>query len=58
MRLLPSTLVGTLPYGRGLVKRLKGDLRGANDDIAAAVAVTPDIATRFANLMFVAPSGN
>jgi hypothetical protein len=45
-------------YGRGLVKRLKGDTRGAAADIVAATAVTPDIAARFAKLTFVAAAGN
>jgi tetratricopeptide (TPR) repeat protein len=35
-------------YGRGLAKRMKGDVAGAEADIAKAGQVAPDIASKFA----------
>jgi tetratricopeptide (TPR) repeat protein len=35
-------------YSRGLARRSKGDAAGAADDIAAAKAIQPDIADKFA----------
>jgi tetratricopeptide (TPR) repeat protein len=35
-------------YGRGVAKRLKGDIAGSEADIAAAQAIRPDIADEMA----------
>ena len=35
-------------YGRGIAKRRKGDLAGADADLAAAKAIRPGVAQEFA----------
>jgi len=39
----PNSAAGSL-YGRGLAEKAKGDIAGANTDIAAAKSITPNIA--------------
>lgn len=46
----------TALYCRGLAKRAKGDVPGANEDIAAATAIEPDMAHIIARLHVVEPA--
>jgi tetratricopeptide (TPR) repeat protein len=37
-------------FGRGLARRMKGDVRGGDGDIAAATSIKPDIAEHMSRL--------
>lgn len=37
-------------FGRGVARRMKGDMRGGNGDVAAAASIKPDIAEHMAKL--------
>ena len=43
-----STAARKLAYGRGLAKRKKGDTAAGKADMAAAIAIDPNIASDFA----------
>ena len=48
IRLNPTTKLAASLYGRGIAKRKSGDTVGGDADIAAAMAIQPDITEEFA----------